>query len=75
MVCFGIGTLPMMSGILLLGYHDKLKLKTSLRKLIPIVTFLFGAWILIRGLGFDIPFISLLTLIWILLPKHNRVIR
>ena len=58
MVCFGIGTLPMMSGILLLGYHDKLKLKTSLRKLIPVVTFLFGAWILIRGLGFDIPFIS-----------------
>ena len=58
MVVFGMGTLPVMSSIIVLKNHYRFKPHTILQKLLPLVTFLFGLWILIRGLGLDIPFIS-----------------
>ena len=58
MLFFGIGTLPMMIGIVLLKPFKKKKFRFQAGRLIPVITLLFGLFILIRGLGLSIPYIS-----------------
>lgn len=59
MIVFGLGTLPMMIGIVLMRKSPcTIKKQHLIQKSLPIATILFGVWILIRGLGLDIPYLS-----------------
>ena len=55
---FGLGTLPMMSGIHLFGYNLKSSLKSRISKLIPFLAVLIGLLFILRGLGLGIPYLS-----------------
>lgn len=58
MFFFGMGTLPMMLSIFLIHARKKKKVNLQIGKLIPIITLLFGVWMLVRGLGLSIPYLS-----------------
>ena len=55
---FGLGTMPVMFAIPLLGNLLKPKALNRLRKLIPVTLALFGILLLLRGLDLGIPYIS-----------------
>ena len=55
MALFGIGTIPMMVGMAALGHLMSVKLRSFLRKLIPVFIILFGLMFILRGLNFDLP--------------------
>jgi len=58
MVLFGLGTTTILLFIILFGPINKKFRSLPLQKILPWVTLLFGLWILVRGLGLDIPFWS-----------------
>ncbi len=58
MFIFGIGTIPVMLSISLLGSKISLSSKKKLSKLIPITIVLIGFLFVMRGLGLGIPFLS-----------------
>ncbi|NOZ35269.1 MAG: sulfite exporter TauE/SafE family protein [Chlorobi bacterium] len=58
MFIFGIGTIPVMFSISLLGSKISLKSKKKLSKLIPLTIILIGFLFVMRGLGLGIPFLS-----------------
>ncbi len=58
MFIFGIGTIPVMLSISLLGSKINLKSKKKLSKLIPVTIVLIGFLFVMRGLGLGIPFLS-----------------
>ena len=58
MFIFGIGTIPVMLSISLLGSKISLKSKKKLSKLIPLTIILIGFLFVMRGLGLGIPFLS-----------------
>ena len=55
MFAFGIGTLPMMTTIPLLGATFKNKLRFKLRKWYPILLFSLGVLLVLRGVSFHLP--------------------
>lgn len=58
MFAFGLGTLPMMLAISLVGTKLQFALRFKLQRLIPISLALVGALLLLRGLALDIPYLS-----------------
>lgn len=58
MVLYGIGTIPMMSAVVLLSNFITVPIRNRIQKLIPIVVILIGSLFIVRGMGLDIPYIS-----------------
>ncbi len=58
MFIFGIGTIPIMLSISLLGSKISLNSKKKLSKLIPLTIVLIGFLFIMRGLGLGIPMLS-----------------
>ena len=58
LILFGLGTLPMMLTISLIGNALTIKVRNILNKLIPIVVVLIGVLFILRGLCLDIPYLS-----------------
>ena len=54
MALFGLGTLPMMMGVMLLSKFNR-SFFFALRKYIPIVMLVFGILLIKRGLGLELP--------------------
>ena len=58
MFVFGIGTLPMLFTVSILGNSLSIKLRKKMTKLIPIAVMFIGVLFILRGLGLGIPYIS-----------------
>ncbi len=58
MVLFGLGTIPMMFLLSMLGNFASLKFKRFINKAIPVVVFIVGSLFILRGLELGIMFIS-----------------
>ena len=58
MVLFGLGTIPMMTGVIYAHSFIKTYLKFNYRKLIPIAVVIVGLLFIVRGLGLGIKYIS-----------------
>jgi sulfite exporter TauE/SafE len=58
MLIFGLGTVPMMLGLGLVGRALHLGLQLRLRKLIPVTLGVMGALLILRGLGLGSPYLS-----------------
>jgi len=58
MFLFGLGTIPMMSGAVILGNFVNLSVRNKIQKLIPIFVVIIGLLFILRGMGLGIPFIS-----------------
>ncbi|WP_188362289.1 sulfite exporter TauE/SafE family protein [Flavobacterium orientale] len=58
MVLFGIGTIPMMSAVVLVSNFITVPVRNRIQKLIPVMVFVIGSLFIIRGMGLDIPYIS-----------------
>lgn len=54
MTLFGLGTMPMMMGVMLFSKFNK-RFFLKLRKLIPLVMLVFGLMLIKRGLALEIP--------------------
>lgn len=57
MIFFGVGTLPAMLGIILLGHQNIYKIgsKLALQRLFPTLQLLFGLFLIYRGIMVDLP--------------------
>lgn len=58
MVLFGLGTLPMMSAVVLLSQLITVPVRQTMLKIIPVFLLVLGVLFVLRGMGMDIPFIS-----------------
>lgn len=58
MMTFGLGTLPMMFGISLLSGKGQALLKKRYRPILNGFIIVFGCFLLLRGMGLGIPFLS-----------------
>ena len=58
MMAFGIGTVPMMLGLSLLGMKLRFAIGSGFQRLIPISVAALGILLVIRGLGLGIPYLS-----------------
>ncbi|MFD0761991.1 sulfite exporter TauE/SafE family protein [Lutibacter aestuarii] len=58
MAVFGVGTIPMMTGAILLGNFVNLSLRTKIQKVIPVFVVIIGLLFILRGLGLGIPYVS-----------------
>lgn len=58
MFLFGLGTLPMLFAISIIGNTLSLQLRKKMTKVIPIVVMFIGILFILRGLGLGIPYIS-----------------
>lgn len=58
MFLFGLGTVPMMSGAVLLGNFVSLNIRNKIQKLIPIFVIVIGLLFILRGMGLGIPYLS-----------------
>ena len=58
MACFGLGTLPMMTGVNLLGNNLKGTMKNRIARILPVFTVMIGLVFILRGLGLGIPYLS-----------------
>ncbi|MCD6011830.1 MAG: hypothetical protein K0Q79_1692 [Flavipsychrobacter sp.] len=55
---FGLGTVPMLVSITLLKNRLSIFRATHIKKLVPVMVFLFGCLFLLRGLNLGIPYLS-----------------
>ncbi len=58
MFLFGLGTIPLMTGAILLGNFINLSIRKKIQKIIPIFVIIIGLMFVLRGLGLGIPYIS-----------------
>jgi sulfite exporter TauE/SafE len=58
MLLFGLGTVPMLLGLGLLGQRLHFQLQLRLRKLIPATLGIMATLLILRGLGLGIPYLS-----------------
>lgn len=58
MALFGLGTVPLMSAVVLLGNITNYVNRRKIQKLIPIVVVVIGMFFVLRGLGLGIPYVS-----------------
>ncbi len=58
MFLYGLGTIPMMSFVVLISNIFSISLRTKMQKLIPVVAVFIGILFIIRGLGLDIAYLS-----------------
>ncbi|MDX2002331.1 MAG: sulfite exporter TauE/SafE family protein [Chitinophagales bacterium] len=64
MALFGLGTIPLMFSVAMLGSIAGTRIKSSARKLIPVFMLVFAVMFIFRGLNLGIPYIS---------PKINGI--
>jgi sulfite exporter TauE/SafE len=58
MILFGLGTIPMMLTVSIVGTGISRDIRNRITKLIPIFTVVLGLLFIIRGLNLGIPYIS-----------------
>jgi len=58
MACFGLGTLPMMYGVSVIGQFLSQKMRSNLVKLSPVFAILIALLFILRGLNLGIPYVS-----------------
>jgi len=58
MILFGLGTIPMMLSISLVGNVMSLAIRNKINKLIPVLVVVVGIFFVLRGLSLGIPFLS-----------------
>lgn len=58
MLFFGLGTLPLMLSVAVLGSSLKFGLKTKIRKVTPVFIVLIGCLFILRGMNLGIPYVS-----------------
>jgi hypothetical protein len=58
MIAFGLGTIPAMFAISVIGLNIPISSRTAIRKLVPFFMVAMGLLILVRGLGIGIPYLS-----------------
>lgn len=58
MMMFGLGTLPMMYGVSLVGQFLSITVRGAINKLTPYFAVLIGCLFILRGLGLGIPYVS-----------------
>lgn len=58
MTLFGLGTIPLMLTLALVGNLISLNIRKQIQKAIPIMLFTFAILFILRGLNLDIPYIS-----------------
>lgn len=58
MIAFGLGTVPMLLAVSLLGQKLQVQFRFRLQRLVPFSLALVGVLLLVRGLGLDIPYLS-----------------
>lgn len=58
MAAFGLGTLPLMFTVPLLGNFMPLTFRNTIRKAIPVVVVIFGVLFILRGMNLGIPYVS-----------------
>lgn len=58
MICFGLGTLPLMLIFSFATYLPKKMLKINFSKVLPMIYLIMGGWFLLRGANLDIPYLS-----------------
>lgn len=62
MLVFGIGTLPLMTGVQYVYANLSLALRQKMARVVPVISVVIGSLFILRGLGLGIPFISPATL-------------
>ncbi|GAK93387.1 heavy-metal-associated domain (N-terminus) and membrane-bounded cytochrome biogenesis CycZ-like domain [Nonlabens ulvanivorans] len=58
MMFFGLGTVPLMTAAVYLGNVISIKVKTFMKKAVPVFVILIGLLFIVRGLGLGIPYLS-----------------
>lgn len=58
MAIFGVGTLPTILSVALIGNLISLNFRRKIQKIIPFMLFAFAVLLILRGLNLDIPYIS-----------------
>lgn len=58
MILFGLGTIPLMTGVLYLNTFLTLSIRNKIQKVIPYAGVCIGILFILRGLGLGIPYIS-----------------
>lgn len=58
MTLFGLGTVPLMSAVAILGTNLSCKLRNQLRFATPVIAVIIGIAFILRGMSLDIPFLS-----------------
>jgi sulfite exporter TauE/SafE len=58
MFFFGLGTLPMMAGIMIAGKWIKPSVKNAFKKIVPVWILALGIVMILRGMNLGIPYIS-----------------
>jgi len=58
MALFGLGTIPIMLGLNLLGNFVTAPVRKYMRKVVPVFIVLMGVWFIFKGLGLGIHFVS-----------------
>ena len=71
MTAFGVGTIPLMLLLILLGDFLPLALRRRLNQWLPLVVILVGVLFILRGLGLGIPYLSPADTHLILHPKAD----
>jgi len=71
MIAFGVGTIPLMLLLILLGDFLPLALRRRLNQWLPLMVILVGILFILRGLGLGIPYLSPADTHLILHPKAD----
>ena len=58
MILFGLGTVPMMSGVVYINSFLTIPVRNKIQKMIPFVAIIIGILFIFRGLGLGIPYLS-----------------
>ena len=58
MLLFGLGTVPMMSMVVLITNFVSIPIRNTIQKAIPVIAVCIGVLFIIRGLGLNIPYFS-----------------
>lgn len=70
MLCFGLGTVPLMFVTVMMGNFISLGIRNKALKIIPVVVFFVGFLLVLRSLGLGIPYVSPLDKV--LHPKRQQ---
>ena len=58
MVLYGLGTVPLMSGVVYMSHFLGFPFRNQLQKVVPLVTVTLGLLFVLRGMGLDIAYVS-----------------
>lgn len=58
MALFGLGTIPIMLSLSLLGNYFSVKVRSKIRKFVPVFIVIMGMWFIMKGLGLGVHLLS-----------------